>query len=62
LVSTSAPSKRAVAGAVVLALCTAQGCKPRLGSRVRFLFDEDFNGHIVQGFRRRQPAVNNRSA
>jgi predicted nuclease of predicted toxin-antitoxin system len=24
-------------------------------SRVRFLFDEDFNGHIVRGFRRRQP-------
>ena len=23
-------------------------------SRVRFLFDEDFNGHIVNGFRRRQ--------
>lgn len=23
--------------------------------RVRFLFDEDFNGHIVHGFRRRQP-------
>lgn len=26
-------------------------------SRVRFLFDEDFNGHIVRGFRRRQPKV-----
>ena len=24
-------------------------------SRVRFPFDEDFNGHIVNGFRRRQP-------
>lgn len=24
-------------------------------SRVRLLFDEDFNGHIVRGFRRRKP-------
>ena len=30
-------------------------------SRVRFLFDEDFNGHIVRGFRRRQPNVDART-
>jgi predicted nuclease of predicted toxin-antitoxin system len=29
-------------------------------SRVRFLFDEDFNGHIVRGFRRRKPQVDTR--
>jgi hypothetical protein len=31
-------------------------------SRVRFLFDEDFNGHIVRGFRRRQPDAGARTA
>ena len=30
-------------------------------SRVRFLFDEDFNGHIVRGFRRRQPRADTRT-
>ncbi len=30
-------------------------------SRVRFLFDEDFNGHIVHGFRRRQPNADART-
>lgn len=30
-------------------------------SRVRFLFDEDFNGHIVRGFRRRQPNADART-
>ena len=30
-------------------------------SRVRFLFDEDFNGHIVRGFRRRQPRARART-
>lgn len=30
-------------------------------SRLRFLFDEDFNGHIVRGFRRRQPQPDTRT-
>ena len=30
-------------------------------SRVRLLFDEDFNGHIVRGFRRRQPDADART-
>jgi predicted nuclease of predicted toxin-antitoxin system len=30
-------------------------------SRVRFLFDEDFNGHIIRGFRRRQPNADART-
>lgn len=30
-------------------------------SRVRFLFDEDFNGRIVRGFRRRLPRADTRT-
>jgi predicted nuclease of predicted toxin-antitoxin system len=30
-------------------------------SRVRFLFDEDFNGHIVRSFRRQQPHADSRT-
>lgn len=30
-------------------------------SRVRFLFDEDLNGRIVRGFRRRQPGADTRT-
>jgi len=31
-------------------------------SAVRFLFDEDFNGRIVRGFRRRRPNAGSRTA